>query len=905
MLFYFYSYVIILLEVLGYTTLFVPFLPAFLSHKGYGQTPPALTGPEVVCAQSGQLVRFFGGGEPQIDRYFWTVVNASGDTLANRSGGEDLQELRFAFPTTGTFTVGLRVRRGPFELPVFTGSQQVRAVQVPIPILRPDFTLCANETLSLQAVDPTTEGLDAFTFEWRDEEGNLISNANTLNVQTQGRYTVRYFLAQNDEASCENQLETFVGNFGEIRFTLPGEEVCEDQVLLIESDSPFAGNWFFLDASGTRQPLPRGVNLTLNPRNQLPGPGSYTFIQEVQNPDNPSCLVSGQFTLEILPAPQLLAEVLQGASCEVASGQLRLSATATPLQVRSTSNPELPTFTLQPGSPQLLSDLTPGVYTFSVENAFCVSAFVLTIPNEAPSPLSWSSEPPVCTEEGVENGGFRLLLNDDIPGTYILTSRASGEEAAAGRLEGSGDTALERLPPGAYQLNFIADSPSGGCAFPEESVLEVDVPNQVQFSAPTTLRSCGPALLAPAAEEALQYSIRFPDGSVQAFREDIRLTQEGQYVLTARPETADDSRCPRSQTIQVFLFEPVPVQPVLIEEDCSGNLFFEAQLDGSLAPETLSFRWYDADGAIIGREQILLITRPGSYSVEALRNGVTACPDGRVPLEVAPILSRAAGELVVRAFCENELEGSISLLLEEGAEGVDEIRWQFFDADGGVQELTAFANQSEIAIREAGTYEAVWFRQILGGQRCEIGRDVALVMPLDQPLTPDLEAMYPFCERNGRRPLIRPGNFDTYRWELDGELLATSATFRPARAGLYTLTVGNAFGCVRQEQFLVFDDCDPFVAFPNALRYDQADSELLFWMRADVLRIEVEVFSSSGALVFSCEATNEGDLAPVCRWSGKINGERLPTGVYPMRVRYFTRNPGLDGRYDRSLVILQ
>ncbi|MGY6557735.1 MAG: hypothetical protein ACXIT9_00465 [Nitritalea sp.] len=876
------------------------------STTGFGQAVPALTGPEVVCAQSGQLVSFFGGGEPQQDRYFWTVQNAAGDTLASRSGGEDLQELRFAFTNTGTFTVSLRVLRGPFELPVFTGAQQVRAVQVPAPILRPDFTLCANETVTLQAVDPSTEGLDAFTFEWRDEAGNVIGNANTLAVQNEGRFSVRYFLASDSGSSCANQLETFVGNFGDIQFTFPDEEVCEDQTVLIESDSPFAGNWFFLDAAGTRQALPRGVNLTLNPRVQLPGPGSYTIIQEVQNPDNPNCLVSGQFSLTILPAPQLEAEVLQGASCEAATGQLRLSATDTPLQVRSTSNPELPTFELLPGSPQLLDGLAPGVYTFSVENDFCLSALVLTVPNEAPSPLSWSPEPPACTEAGVENGGFRLALTEDIPGIYSLTSRTTGEEVAEGRLEGQGDAILVRLPPGAYQLNFIADSPSGGCAFPEESILEVDMPDQVQYSAPTTLRSCGPALLVPAADEPLAYSIRFPDGSVQAFSEDIPLTQEGQYVLTGRPLAADDTRCPRSQNIQVFIFDPVPVNPVLIEEDCSGNLFFEAQVeDPALASENLNFRWYDADGAIIGREQVLLITRPGSYSMEALRSGVTACPDGRVPLDVAPILSRVAGELVVSAFCENDLEGSIDLLIEEDAEGVDEIRWQFFDADGEVQELTAFANQRAITIREAGTYEAVWFRQLLGGQRCEIGRDVVLVMALEQPLSPSLEPMYPFCERNGRRPLINPGIFETYRWELDGELLATSSTFRPSRTGLYTLTVGNAFGCVRQEQFLVFDDCAPFVAFPNALRYDQADSELLFWMRADVLRIEVEVFSSTGALVFSCAATNAGELVPVCRWSGKVNGERLPSGVYPMRVRYFTRNPGLDGRYDRSLVILQ
>src|SRR5690606_8287199 len=131
-------------------------LPSFVQNSGSNIPDPSLAGPDRLCLdpEIGAFGIFEGGGEPDIDRYSWTVTNEEGTVVHSVSGlGEDFQNLEYSFPAAGIYQVNLEVERcgTPWEE---SFRLEVEVYDIPQIILPSDIPLCADNTVELTAVDP-------------------------------------------------------------------------------------------------------------------------------------------------------------------------------------------------------------------------------------------------------------------------------------------------------------------------------------------------------------------------------------------------------------------------------------------------------------------------------------------------------------------------------------------------------------------------------------------------------------------------------------------------------------------------------------------------------------------------------------------------------------------------------
>ncbi len=130
----------------------------------------------------GALGLFEGGGEPDIDSYFWTITNEEGTVIQNTGGpGEEFQSQEFSFPLSGTYEVELVVDRcgTPWEE---SFRMEVEVYNTPTIILPSDLPLCNNSPIELTAVDSTDQNFDEYVFIWTNAAGDTLGNENTITV---------------------------------------------------------------------------------------------------------------------------------------------------------------------------------------------------------------------------------------------------------------------------------------------------------------------------------------------------------------------------------------------------------------------------------------------------------------------------------------------------------------------------------------------------------------------------------------------------------------------------------------------------------------------------------------------------------------------------------------------------
>lgn len=147
-------------------------LPAYVQNSGSNIPDPSLNGPDRLCLsdEEGAVGLFEGGGEPDIDIYNWTIFNEDGEVVDEfLNGGEEFQDLEYAFDTVGVFTVQLEVDRcgTPWE-EVF--SMEVEVVASPEIILPDELSLC-GDVKNLVAVDPEDPRLAEYEFIWENAAG--------------------------------------------------------------------------------------------------------------------------------------------------------------------------------------------------------------------------------------------------------------------------------------------------------------------------------------------------------------------------------------------------------------------------------------------------------------------------------------------------------------------------------------------------------------------------------------------------------------------------------------------------------------------------------------------------------------------------------------------------------------
>src|SRR5690606_31446084 len=310
-------------------------LPSFVQNSGSSIPAPSLAGPGRLCldTETGAVGTFEGGGEPDIDSYFWTIPNAS-DSIVHSSGGpgEENQSLEFSFPDAGIYQVNLEVERcgRPWEE---TFRLETEVYDTPDITLPSDLPLCNDSPVGLTAVDPEDPDFDSYIFVWTNAAGDTLGRENTLSVSEESIYTVTvaFALPAGEDAetfqSCPATQSVFVGPAFEFEIDQSAEEVCWGETALFTPDTPVSGDWFaIMEGSTDRIALGEFFELELA-TDVLPDPGNFEIIFRTRDPIDSTCTVEKTMDLRVNPLPAWrINRIIRAESREIDNGSINLTA---------------------------------------------------------------------------------------------------------------------------------------------------------------------------------------------------------------------------------------------------------------------------------------------------------------------------------------------------------------------------------------------------------------------------------------------------------------------------------------------------------------------------------------------------------------------------------------------------
>jgi hypothetical protein len=883
-------------------------LPSFVQNSGSSIPEPALALPPQLCIDpiSGTTATLEGGGEPDIDSYFWTITHEDGTVVRFNFGGpgDQFQNLEQIFTRAGTYTIELRVDRCA-EIGYFTAEGTLEVIAPPTLTLASDATLCAGTPITLTAIDGYNPSDGLYDFLWTNAAGDVFgdANSNSITVTEESIYTVvvSYRPSAGDEEevieSCTSTAEIFVGPAFEFDMTQTAQEVCyEETSVTFAPNTPLTGEWFYeRNQSGTQVALGSFFELKLNILS-LPGPGQYELTFLAQDPILPGCKVSKTMNLLVNEVPVIVAQATAiASSCATANGAIEVRVQAPVSKVRlvelGLSYPAAPAGTVIP-----IPGLKPGVYTLEAENAAgCTFSTSVTVQNaNPPSGYAFSvlAGDETCSATGIVQGSIQVTFTQGQPkvGTYKLVRQGDGLEFT-GPLPNLA-TFQVSVPHGDYLVEI---SDPTGCAIPDQKVYSVKQKFEVQFSVPSQVEACVSYVFTPSGPKPLNYSLTGPGGVTIPAEANgsFILTQSGSYsVLGIDPAGMD---CPKQVTMNLLLSPAIDfeVSPPLV--DCLTGIRYEAVLKNAL-PEGVIFLWRDELGIIVGRRQEFVPSKSGTYSLEVQPASGGLCPPKKISFTATLLPRLVSINLTVLPFCRDQ--SSTSLEVKGSLTGVSTYEWYL--VTGGTRTRLPQFSAKTIEVSQEGTYEVI-ARSSFG---CELGRANAVVVQstLVPPTLPS-EALS-ICAVEGKTVLLEPGSYASYSWILDGKEVSQEATFSPTVGGTYTLKVADYLGCEWEGKFTIVEDCKLKVRFPTGMVLGDPEREFILYANSYIDEVDVFIYNRWGELIFYCKHENLEPGQPFCPWDGRVYGKLVPTGTYAAVVRFTSREQNLTQTETKAITII-
>src|SRR5690606_18318256 len=244
-------------------------------------------------------------------------------------------------------------------------------------------------------------------------------------------------------------------------------------------------------------------------------------------------------------------------------------------------------------------------------------------------------------------------------------------------------------------------------------------------------------------------------------------------------------------------------------------------------------------------------------------------PSIATPLDVA---------LEYTPFCGEDPFTTLSINVE--MEQVDQILW-FVWVNGTFEAIPNSEGQQDISVSNEGTYRTILYN----ASGCELGQDeVTITRSVAVP--PILEDRYVICPAENINRILSPGDYDSYEWILDDQIVSTNATFTPLVPGNYELRVADQAGCTFTVSFVVEEDCELRISFPNAIVPDSRDKNFVLYANEFIDEVETLIYNRWGELIFHCTHLNVEPGSPFCPWDGRVNGKPVPIGTYPVIIRF-------------------
>jgi len=871
--------------------------------NGFSQTnQPELSGPDQLCIVFGGVIgTFSGGGDPNSDIYSWLVTSETGETLFNRTGGDQFDEIKVSFTEIGNYTVSLSVRRGTAN--IYESTLDVSVTRGPKIDLLPDYLLCGDEPVELVAIDENTPDFSEYNFIWKDFDGNIVGDQNRFYTREEGFYFVELFLSSSGGTrTCLITGSTFVGPSLDFEVLTSAETICLGRGISLTTDTPISGKWLLKRPnSGSKIEIGTAFSLSIEGAD-LQDIGIYEASFVAIDPNYPDCPSERKVRFEVVEAPKIdLFKISEPEDCADDSG----SFSVTPLSnLDSLIIPELDfsNVNLASGSELLFQNLKPQVYTISAFSNGCEFTSLMILESEDPPS---SSNPPVqlevnynvgaesCSDFSVRNGWIDVDFPDgEVDGEYRILGLGKGT-IRAGNISDQNTLRVD-LPDGNYLFELKID----GCTYP---IQELSIENQpeVEFSIPPSINICETFDFIPETDQDLTFTLYYPDGKVEskASQNSFNLMQAGSYRLEANPKDGNDL-CAKFKTFTATLSQRIQFDAVLIEEDCFGNKVYEAQLV-SIDESEASIRWLNEDAEIMGRGALFYPTSVGAFSliVQPLESGF--CPVEPVNLVIEPPIFEVPVDLSATKFCPNPDFATITL--ETNEEEVTRVDWVYYDESNEREELDQLADQFEIEVFEVGAYEAVVFNEL----GCEIGRNFIFVEEstlLDQPEIPNRVAA---CSKENSIPPLDPGEYETYAWYFEGDLISSKRLFKPTQVGNHTLVVTTVDGCEFVKEFETFEVCTFSVVHPNAMVLGDPTRDFRVLVNQGVEKVEIFILNRQGELIHYDLAAQFEPRSPLFKWDGTVRGNQIPLGTYVVVIQLKNITYGFEDKITSSLLVIQ
>ncbi len=887
-------------------------LPSFVQNSGSSIPEPALSFPPRLCLDpvlgAGALLE--GGGEPDIDSYFWTITHEDGTVIrANYGGpGDEFQTLDQIFSTAGKYTIELRVDRCG-DPDYFTAEGEIEVVAPPTLTLAADVTLCAGDPVTLTAIDGYDPAEGLYDFQWTNAAGQIFGdeNSNSITVDEESIYTVEVKFRlpgglSDDEAlmfeTCPATAEVFVGPAFEFDLNQTATEVCyEETSVTFAPNTPISGEWFYeLNQDGNRVALGEFFELELWV-NTLPGPGQYEIIFVTQDPILAGCTIEKKLDLLVNELPLLVAvQTTPATDCATADGAFEITLQANAAEVRI---PDLgQTFSnVNAGDVIPINGVFPGIYTIEAENSTgCFYSSSVTVENQnPPTPYLFSATPAdeTCNATGVEPGKITFTFNNGTAqaGTYTAVRQGDGQ-VFTGSLPSLATFDIE-VPYGEYLVEVADDS---GCAVPDPTPYSIAQKFQATFSVPTQVTACENFIFAPTGPNPLNYTATSPSGTTISPDSDgeFAFTLSGLY--TVRGEDPNGVDCPREIQMQVNLTQTIDFGlsgPIV---DCQTGIRYEAILNNA-APADVVFLWKDDLGVIVGRRQTFVPSRDGDYTLEVQPAAGGLCPTTKIPFTAEILTGALAVSLDVVPFCVEQTSTTITVVADMGQ--VEGIEW--YSVVGGTRtRLFQYDNLPIIQVSAEGTYEAL----LRSEHGCELGRANGVVAK-STIVPPVVPTELTICAVEGITASVDPGIYDNYSWLLNGVEVSQDPVFTPTLPGDYELHVSDNLGCEYVAAFAVHEDCRLLISYPSGIVLGDPNRGFILYANDFIDDVEVFIFNRWGELIFYCVHENLEPRQPFCPWDGIANGKFVPNGTYAVKVKFTSRAQNVTKTETKAITVIQ
>ncbi len=816
-------------------------LPNFVQSQATQTAQASFTTSAPACVNT--PVQFTAVPTSIIDEFEWSFGDGNTSTMQNPT---------HTYTTAGTFTVGLRV---------------FNRCQDPIALLSEDITIDPNpptpENLAVEVLCQGSVTLTALstpdptlTTMWSTGE-----TTNSITVTQQGNYTVTL----TNAGGCTSTMTTFVGD-GTPAFTLGADQtVCQNAFVTALNTNlvgNFAFQWFINGADqNTNQP-------TLAVDTSVPGVFTYVAVATDQTPGFGNCVARDTVEITVLAEPSANITPTDATVCGANDGEISIDLPTAGSFSFSIAGPT-PSNGMNITGPTTITTgtvLTPGTYTVTItdEVTGCTNVSTQTI-----------QDPPVFTiNSATPVAGCDPLVIDVVlggapvgPVDYLLTNtndNSTTSENGVALSPGLGFTTLG-VPSGPYTLQVTDNA---GC-------VQVFGPFTVTQNAQADISLAFDTCVDPptiTASSTLATADRFftwntTDGNftIDGSFSDNSVIEVGPSPATYTATITDLNTGLCDSTVSVTV-NPLTLQTVNITaggSPCDG----QRTLTADVTPAgNFSFQWFQ-DGVQFAIGQVVNVSTTADYSVSVLSQQ-SGCSVTSNPLNVV-VSEPVSVSITSNATCDTGQPFTINSQVTATLPVT--FRW--------FRNGTELTGQTADSLQE--TRSGTYILEIENSVGCMDSDTIDIILfPVTEGVLPISAIICPDDpDPDVSQIELDPGPFASYTWRNEaGNIISNGATLVVTSAGLITVDLTNAFGCMTQDTIRVVEDCIPQVFGPNAFKPTGSNSEFFLFTRF-LIDFEVFIYSRWGELVYQSSQTD-------FRWDGTLNGEVLPSGSYAWVAKF-------------------